>query len=1662
MKPKIIFTTLFSFLFSFAFGQSYSITNVLQISPPYSSYIPDYLDPLNFQFSSIITLNDYYEPQHEIKLKISFTGANYQIETTPFATVPAIPLTPGTPVSLSGSDLTPYMHPDNMLFSGISRSAYEQNKSLPEGPCQVCVQAVDYHNPNQVILGNLSCQMIWFSKFDPPIINQPSCGSTVPFSDIQFLSFNWTPLHYDLDVSSPTEYLLQLYEIRPQGMDPNVIVNGSIPFFETTTTDIFYNYSLADPALIEGQWYAWRVQAIDPNGGSSFKNQGYSEVCSFRYGSPEQNILNQTQISLNSEGISARRGSAWWNFDPNINSYHLEYRKIGGTHWFPSNVQSSTLPLKNLEPETAYEVRVRAEVNGQYSDWSNTSIFETDPLPNYACNSTIFPPIPPDFQPLNTLRENDIVQIGQFEMKIKQAEEIGSGHFKGLATIQVPFILLNLRVSFEDILVDQNYVVRQGEILAISEGLENWMQDNEIHNAPVTDIDGVIEDIDVQDSIIIIYLEDDTLTFEFEHEPMVFVDENGMQYAVYSDGQIIPSSAYETSNDHLDASENYQVKFKRYNQQTYGFDKHEYGDLDAYELIRLDDQSIYTVPYKSIGEEEADYVLAQLECDTCDHQYLEFKLLNGQSFDKVNINTNEFKIHLEDLEEDVAIYAYYREDEIGKLSVKVYPEKTKHLRIVNLTNQSLSQTEIHNYIDATFNQANIKWEVEFDEANLGNQIFGSDGLLEVPNTNLMQKYSDEMRSIRNAYFEQHPNVNRNQFFLFVVPGFSDATTNGYMVRGRSVGFIKINSPPHTYAHELGHGLGGLEHTFPDIPEGSTTNLMDYSNENQLQYKQWKQLRNPFVFNWLDDEEDAAFQHTVVSYNFDLVDQNQTHILNAECQTFQTRLGNLIQFSASQQASIIRYHLTNGRIKALTALNPETADYNKYSQCYSANIQSGQIISESMNNYFVCFPCLECEEVQEFGPNTGVCQKKAVTKNGKTRYAYKFIPAKFRINISSENQIDCAPGISVVRGFTGSNPYCNETNQGDCIPEDEGEGGPVNPNSLVKAVELDPSYESVDKNFAWVNIYGKPVHTHSFSDIQCSAHLFSFKDQNTEYIAILEGAVYSMDGAAFFHYVKRNEFEALYQSKIENGDSLRVKDLPEDIFFGEEYFSQVSTNDIVHYRMYHDLGCFMEYEFRHDGRATYELDQTRFKYVQHEAYYGSNCSWELFSNMFCESMDLIGTAAASQVESLIDLGQIPDRIYNPENPNYTSTYKQIFMYNPLDQTTEEEKSLRFAYLCGLFNGVVEELGGIGQIVELMTDLMCKPEVRQALWNLLSSPDRLLDEIQFDGSQYSNIYLREEARGRYTIAVLTVLIPITKANWASKAQNMASTISNLSTRTKQFIIDIKTNVNGKLKFQGLQAQELHYISETNNSTKIGRVSQDGEFILEPNIWSEQIPPNYQLEEFFNNLEYRKNLNSPVETGDIGVYRSGSGEVIISHKTLQLSDAWKPGWDAQRVLNIPKGQRPDPSTYLTQEYIDEHLAKFNSEGGAFIVVKSWIEGGDHTSFPAKKFVMLKSDMDEVIDTYRASGNISDIEISLGYDTDDLAGLENDIYVFYLDQSDWSFNIPYGNEIGANDLWIPGGKTSGGYFEATILNKTDPTSLITHGKNIENLKSQFSWEKL
>lgn len=151
--------------------------------------------------------------------------------------------------------------------------------------------------------------------------------------------------------------------------------------------------------------------------------------------------------------------------------------------------------------------------------------------------------------------------------------------------------------------------------------------------------------------------------------------------------------------------------------------------------------------------------------------------------------------------------------------------------------------------------------------------------------------------------------------------------------------------------------------------------------------------------------------------------------------------------------------------------------------------------------------------------------------------------------------------------------------------------------------------------------------------------------------------------------------------------------------------------------------------------------------------------------------------------------------------------------------------------------------------------------------------------------------------------------------------------------------------------------------------------------------------------------------------------------------LRDGWKKDtWTPNDVVNAGHQNRPDPSEYLDQSYIDQHLARF--EDGASRIYSS---DSLHQWGPGNRgitFVFPTSELQTILD--ETGGNARDLALRLGLDADfflDANGDPIDVEIRHFAPEELTnIRMPSGNEGGANDQWIPGGFLPTGVPEAVI----------------------------
>lgn len=141
---------------------------------------------------------------------------------------------------------------------------------------------------------------------------------------------------------------------------------------------------------------------------------------------------------------------------------------------------------------------------------------------------------------------------------------------------------------------------------------------------------------------------------------------------------------------------------------------------------------------------------------------------------------------------------------------------------------------------------------------------------------------------------------------------------------------------------------------------------------------------------------------------------------------------------------------------------------------------------------------------------------------------------------------------------------------------------------------------------------------------------------------------------------------------------------------------------------------------------------------------------------------------------------------------------------------------------------------------------------------------------------------------------------------------------------------------------------------------------------------------------------------------------------------------GYDAARIQNTEKSQRPLPAAYLDKLYIKRHLAAFEN-GASYLVPKEILDkyGREKLGRADGQFVMSKTELDSLLK--RADGNLSIIEKDLGIPENSWKG-KAIRRIDIINPKELQIRIPSGKEAGANNLWLPGGYLPTGYKEAVI----------------------------
>lgn len=279
------------------FAQNVNVT--VQVLPPYSTYLPDYLNNPSRIYITLLSNEDA-----TIKLKANITGDNgISLITTNTSNAAAIPLKANQIKIVNGTDLKKCLDINNVTVSGINKNDLFRGSGIPEGVYTICIQALNFETNEPLSESEpVGCSLPFeIQQVNPPQLLAPPCDETITSSTPQNLVFSWliapgVPLN--------TKYVLKIVELVPSTRNPNEAMNSATTpsFFETITNTFSLFYGPAQPQLKIGKRYAWRITSItnslstisdetNRNIKSNFQNSGNSEVCSFVYGEEVVNKL---------------------------------------------------------------------------------------------------------------------------------------------------------------------------------------------------------------------------------------------------------------------------------------------------------------------------------------------------------------------------------------------------------------------------------------------------------------------------------------------------------------------------------------------------------------------------------------------------------------------------------------------------------------------------------------------------------------------------------------------------------------------------------------------------------------------------------------------------------------------------------------------------------------------------------------------------------------------------------------------------------------------------------------------------------------------------------------------------------------------------------------------------------------------------------------------------------------------------------------------------------------------------------------------------------------------------------------------------------------------------------------------------------------------------
>ncbi len=927
LKPRVAasFTLITLLLFSShskLLSQVYPISTTTSVQPPYPVTLDGFLNEGANKVNLQLMVNDATLSHYPVKLRLVLRNNSTRIYTTPAMAQQPIYLNGGEVSTLDALDLERYFQLPNLIFEGISKNQYQQLGQLPEGIYQLYFEVLDYYR-DYVISSSLMNAMLWVYLNEPPMLNMPLNQHEVTINGPQNIMFSWVSRHSPFTHPGfVPEYVFDLWEVYPETLDPYQVARSTRPIYSQAVMQSSLFYTLADPELIPGRKYAWRVRATDPEQIARFKYDGYSEIFSFDYGRP----CEPPRLSALTAGKDHIQST--WETPQRMEQFTLQYKPVNSSNdvWYTETTTDLCFRIGPLRSNTEYMVEVSGTCGTQQSEFSNRETIRTTQDLNFECGAGNTLAVPENRNPIPYLKRGDIIRAGDFDVEI--AEVSGSnGIFSGKAYMLVPYLgFIKIITEFEGIEVNTDFELVSGEFITMYDlnnalivapgaggfglGYGNETGTEEANNF----IAAADREVQLTDSVASVRLNGNTLVIEHAdgtsetivlgaEEVVAVTTASGEDYLIDNSTSTVYTQASAGGSAPAGGSSSlrspssgtaseYQVTFAASENDFFGFDAHSTLRPNAnYKTATLAGEQVY-FPWKSTEAGRMDKLVATIQGTPVDSVFYMRESMN-MVMRAPGTESNQMQLMITGLghEDEDELLAYYTQTEgsdstarttnylAGKAALVAYDRQVMDLVLVAVNGSNCpTAAEVQTYLNKVYQPAIVSWNVQLLQGGLQVDLPGGTTLDNTDNDNLMD-YAPEMKAVIRE-MKDHELYNNNSLYLFFFEASSERGAKGYMPLKHTFGFVynngmSENERKHTIAHEVGHGPFRLRHTFSSENEyrqstGSSDNLMDYDEiasgvpaleKDQLIKYQWDLIHDPetMLFSGLESEEEGESQ-----------------------------------------------------------------------------------------------------------------------------------------------------------------------------------------------------------------------------------------------------------------------------------------------------------------------------------------------------------------------------------------------------------------------------------------------------------------------------------------------------------------------------------------------------------------------------------------------------------------------------------------------------------------------------------------------------------------------------------------------------------------------------------------------------------------------------------